>query len=133
MTESQQWNETTLNFLKAVREYVPLASKPTVWKLVYDAATGKPQELTAGDVHENSNWIEISAKQAAENPQCDPRVRVQDGAIVRIALPGDTDTITARGLGVLADPAGVYTTSSYNMLIMEPNTEQRWSIERRTT
>lgn len=130
MTEFQQWNETTLNLLQAISEYVPLESKPTVWKLVYDPHTEKPVELTTGAVDEQNKWIEISAQQAAENPQHDPRVRIQNGTIIRICLSSNDNIATSVGLGVYQHQSGKYATSDYNMLIIDPQSPRRWKIGR---
>jgi len=130
MTKSRGWNETTKNLLKALREYVPPEPKPTIWKLVYNPLTEKPTELTAGDVDEGSAWIEISAMEAEQLPQHDPRVRIQNGRIVRISLPGDHRAPTSPGLGVYEHESGEYSTSDYNMLILDPGSQRRWRVGR---
>ena len=53
-------NKTTENLWRALENYVPPKTKPTVYKLVYDPATGKPLDVTTTET--DQPYIEITRK-----------------------------------------------------------------------
>lgn len=122
-------NETTKNFLQALREYSPPETKPVIWKLIYDPESGKPIDLSAAD-QVNGVWIEIDRELASKSPQFDPRLRVQDDKIIYINLESNkqqTDIAVPKVLKLCTD--GNYTTDTYNMLIVS-NQGNNWINDR---
>lgn len=118
-------NETTENFLKALRDYEPPQTIPTVWKMAYDS-NGKPIYKTAGQPNPGDTWIEISAEQAEQHIDSNPRIRVHNGKVVSILLPCDMRNQIGARTRIRRDPEGKYETDPYNMMIIGKGV--KWSV-----
>ena len=55
---SEDMNETTKNFIKAMEEFKPVEPAPIVIKLTYDAITNIVDGFTFEDT--NKPWVEIT-------------------------------------------------------------------------
>jgi hypothetical protein len=119
-------NETTENFLTAIKNYTPPQVNAVVYKLVYNADTGKPVCVTIEDT--DRPWVAISREFADTKPQLDPRVIIVDGKVViqtkkikAVEEPGR--------LLVIKDCNGNIATDDYSMLIINSDGNNRWSYE----
>lgn len=119
-------NKTTENLWRALENYVPPKTKPVVYKLVYDPATGKPLDVTTTET--DQPYIEITRKEADTYPHQDPRVSVVDGKIVRRIKKLQSHEIPNR-LQVVADTNGDIATDDYNMLIINSSSNNRWKYD----
>lgn len=127
MNSYSNLNETTKNLLKAIQEYKPLESRPTVWKLIYNSETGRVLDVTAGEPPDNSDWFQITADEAKLHLQWDPRVRIKDKKIVKIKLPSDLKQPSSEKRCVWSDPDGNYSSSDFHLLI--PGNTRKWRID----
>ena len=62
---SENMNETTANFIEAIRNYKPIEIKPVILKMIYDAETGIVEGVTGEDT--DKPWIEITREQYDSN------------------------------------------------------------------
>lgn len=119
-------NETTANLWKALKEYNPPVTKKLVWKLVYDADSGKPIEVVTSDT--DLPYIEISKQEADTYPHQDPRVSVIDGKLVRRVKSLTVGDIPNR-LTVVKSNDGNIATDGYNMLLINSTGTNRWKYD----
>jgi hypothetical protein len=120
-------NETTTNFLLALREYIPPTIVPVVYRLVYNPKTGIPIVVTTEPT--TDSYIEISRDEADQMPHLDPRVRVEHGKLVR-HIKQIISTEIIHTLAVTKDPTGHIVTDDYNMLIINKQGTNRWNYAR---
>jgi hypothetical protein len=119
-------NETTENLWRALENYTPPETKPTVWKLVYDLATGKPLNVTIEET--DQPYIEITRDEANTYPHQDPRVSIVDGKIVRTVKKLQSQEIP-NILQIVSNKDGDIATDSYNMLIINNSGKNRWKYD----
>lgn len=118
-------NKTTENLIQVLKEYTPPESIKTIYRLVYDEESGKPIRVTTeptSDTH-----IEISQEEASSQPQLDPRVKVENGKLVR-HIKKIIQTEETNRLGVTRDVAGNIATDDYSMLIINSTGKNKWSL-----
>lgn len=81
MTSSSNMNETTKNFLQAIKEFNPKKPAPIVIKLTYDPITNIVNGLTFEDT--DLPWVEITREQYNAGIQY-KQLKVVDGKLEEI-------------------------------------------------
>lgn len=119
-------NKTTENLINALKNYTPIETVAVVYRLTYDEKTGKPIAVTTEPT--DHPYIKISREEADTQPHLDPRVRVENGKLVR-HVKRLTSTEEPNRLSVKLDPAGNIATDDYNMLIINSTGNNRWQYE----
>lgn len=117
-------NKTTENLIKALQEYVAPTPEKIIRKLVYNAQTGKPINVTIGET--SLPYIVITKEEEDTYPHQDPRVTVVDGKIHR-AVKKVTNEQTPMSIRVVASVNGNIATDDYNMLIINSTGKNRWN------
>lgn len=119
-------NKTTENLIQALKKYKPPETATVTYRLVYDVETGKPITVTTEPT--DHAYIEISRQEADTQPQFDPRVRVENGQLIRhvkrLVLTEQPNKLT-----VLLDSDGDIATDDYNMLIINSSGTNRWRYD----
>lgn len=117
MTSLDNMNETTKNFLQAIKEFDPGKPKPTVIKLTYDPVTNIVDGVTFEET--DKPWIEITREQYNAGFQY-KRLKVVDDKFEEIPK------INVIKLPLV--PGNTWFTSKENMLIM--GNERGWDERR---
>ena len=119
-------NKTTENLITALENYTPPETLLTTYRLIYDSVTGKPIAVTT-DITDKPN-IEISCEEASAQPHLDPRLKVENGKLVkttkRLATTEEPNRLT-----VMPSNNGDIVTDDYSMLIINNNGINRWNYE----
>ena len=116
-------NKTTENLVSALKEYVPPETVKVTYRLIYNIETGKPISVTTELT--DQPYIEISQEEASNQPQLDPRIRIENGKLVR-HIKRLNESEKPNCLGVALDNTGNIVTDDYNMLIINNNGTNRW-------
>lgn len=114
---STDMNETTLNLIKALKEYTPAEIKPIIIKLIYDKETGIVNGFTMEDTDEP--WIEISKE------QFDAGIHYKKLRVVNNKLE---EIIVDNPKKLLLESGNKWYTKEENMLIM--GNERGWDERR---
>ena len=118
-------NKTTENLIQVLKEYIPPETVQVVYRLVYNKESGIPLRVTTEptvDTH-----IEISQEEASLQPQLDPRVRIENGKLVR-HVKKIAQSEEPNRLGVTLNVAGNIATDDYSMLIINSTGKNKWSL-----
>lgn len=119
-------NNTTENLIQALTEYIPPANVEVTYRLIYNSDTGEPISVTTEFT--DKPYIEISQEEASAQPQLDPRVRVENGQLIR-HIKKLTAVEEPNRLTVISKDTGNISTDEYSMLIINNNGKNRWTYE----
>jgi len=119
-------NKTTENLISVLKSYNPPETVTVIYRLVYDVETGKPVAVTTDPT--DQPHINISQEEASAQPQLDPRVRVENGKLVR-HLKRLESIDRPNVLKLISSSDGNIVTDDYNMLIINSKGNNRWRYD----